>query len=68
MTNACVYQHGMRSYLNGVPLSGNPYNPAHSIDAHEAWKDGWLDASRARGRARASEIAARPRACTGLQL
>jgi hypothetical protein len=62
MTHAYVYQHGMRGYLEGIPLSGNPYNPAICIEAHEAWKDGWLDASRARGRLRALEIAARSHA------
>lgn len=62
MTQAYIYQHGMRAYLEGVPLSGNPYNPALGIDAHEAWKDGWLDASRARGRRRALENAARAQA------
>jgi hypothetical protein len=52
----------MRGYLEGIPLSGNPYNPVICIEAHEAWKDGWLDASRARGRLRALEIAARSHA------
>ena len=58
MTHAFVYQDGMRSYVEGAPLSANPYNPAFSSEAYEAWKDGWLEASRARGRLRALEIAA----------
>jgi hypothetical protein len=62
MTQACIYQQGMRDYLRGIPLSGNPYNPAICMEAHDAWKDGWLDASRARGRLRALEMAARAHA------
>jgi hypothetical protein len=40
----------MRDYLEGIPLGHNPYDRAISVEAHEAWIDGWLDASRARGR------------------
>jgi hypothetical protein len=50
MTHAQIYQHGMNAYIEGVSLNGNPYNPTICIEAHEAWTDGWLDASRARGR------------------
>jgi hypothetical protein len=50
MTPGYVYEHGSRDYNEGVSLSRNPYNPAGSPAAHEAWRDGWLDASRARGR------------------
>jgi hypothetical protein len=59
MTHACIFQHGIRAYLEGLPLNGNPYNPASCFDEHEAWRDGWLDASRARERARAIKIASR---------
>ena len=59
MTHASIYQHGMRDYLEGIPLSRNPYDPVISIEAHEAWKDGWLDASRARGRLLALATAGR---------
>ena len=45
-----VEEHGTRDYRDGIPLSGNPYNPALSVDAYEAWRTGWLEASRARGR------------------
>ena len=45
-----VERQGMIDYLEGVPLSSNPYNRAISVEAHEAWVGGWLDASRARGR------------------
>jgi hypothetical protein len=51
MTHAYyVEEHGTRDYREGIPLSGNPYNPAIAVDAHEAWRTGWLEASRARGR------------------
>jgi len=59
MTHASIYQHGMRDYLEGIPLSRNPFDRIISIEAHEAWRDGWLDASRARGRVLALEIAVR---------
>jgi hypothetical protein len=60
MIPAYIYDHGTKAYNEGVPLSGNPFNPASSAAAHEAWRDGWLDASRARARRlRALEIAAR---------
>ena len=45
-----VYDHGARDYNEGISLSRNPYDPLASPGAHEAWRDGWLDASRARGR------------------
>ena len=60
MTPGYIYDYGMKDYNEGIPLSRNPYNPTLSTVAHEAWKDGWLDASRARGRRlRALEVAAR---------
>jgi hypothetical protein len=59
VTNASIYQHGMRAYLEGIPLSRNPYDRMISIVTHEAWRDGWLDASRSRRRILALEIAAR---------
>jgi hypothetical protein len=45
-----VEQQGMKDYLDGIPISRNPYDRSISVGAHEAWIDGWLDASRARGR------------------
>lgn len=60
MIPSYIYDHGSKAYNEGVPLSRNPHNPATSAGAHEAWRDGWLDASRARARRlRALEIAAR---------
>ncbi len=60
MTLGYVYEQGIKDYNEGIPLDRNPYNPAISASAHEAWKDGWLDASRARGRRlRELEVAAR---------
>ncbi len=51
MTHAYyVEQQGMTDYIEGIPLSSNPYDPSISVEAHEAWIVGWLDASRARGR------------------
>jgi hypothetical protein len=43
----------MKAYIDGSPLSGNPYNPSICSKANSAWSDGWLDASRARWRVRA---------------
>jgi ribosome modulation factor len=59
MTHAQIYQHGMKAYIDGRPLSDNPYDQS-ALDAHEAWADGWLEASRARWRIHALEIAACP--------
>jgi ribosome modulation factor len=59
MTHAQIYQHGMKAYIAGAPLSDNPYDQS-ALDAHEAWADGWLEASRARWRIHALEIASRP--------
>ena len=59
MTHAQIYQHGMKAYISGASLSDNPYDQS-AMDAHEAWADGWLEASRARWRIHALEIAARP--------
>jgi hypothetical protein len=49
----------MRGYLEGITLGDNPYDRAISVEAHEAWMDGWLDASRARGRYVQSLLSAR---------
>lgn len=57
MTHAQIYQHGMKAYIEGSPLSGNPYNSATRPEAHDAWSDGWLDAVRARRRIHALQIA-----------
>jgi hypothetical protein len=47
MTHAQMYQHGMKAYIDGNPLSGNPYNSPVCPEAGKAWSDGWLEASRA---------------------
>jgi ribosome modulation factor len=54
-----VERQGMRGYLEGVRLRDNPYDRAISVEAHDAWMDGWLDASRARGRYVQSVLSAR---------
>jgi hypothetical protein len=59
MTHGSVYQLGAQACLVGLSLGLNPYNVAFSPEAHEAWKDGWLDASRGRRRLRARESEAR---------
>ncbi|VTZ27436.1 conserved hypothetical protein [Methylocella tundrae] len=58
MTQAQIYQHGMKAYIEGSPLSGNPYNATTCPAAYDAWTDGWLDAMRARRRIHALKIAA----------
>jgi hypothetical protein len=60
MTHAQIYQHGMKAYIAGDSLKDNPYDHDACFEAHEAWTDGWLEASRARWRLHALEIAARP--------
>jgi len=60
MTHAQIYQHGMKAYVDGHSLGGNPYDQSAHREAHKAWTDGWLEASRARWRIHALEIAARP--------
>lgn len=59
MTYARSYQQGVKAYLDSKLFSGNPYDAAIYPEAHDAWKDGWLDASRSRRRIHALEIAAR---------
>jgi hypothetical protein len=49
------YQRGMKAYIDGSPLSGNPYDPSVCSKANSAWSDGWLDASRAWWRLRGRE-------------
>lgn len=51
MTYAQCYQQGVKAYLHSKLLDGNPYNFAIYPEAHDAWKDGWLDANHARRRA-----------------
>ncbi|MGO9674203.1 MAG: hypothetical protein ACLPSF_08575 [Methylocella sp.] len=60
MTHAQIYQHGMKAYIAGDHLSDNPYDQTVCLEAHEAWTDGWREASRARWRIHALEIAAHP--------
>ena len=64
MTRAHVYELGIKAYLAGNMLTGCPYDLAICSDAYSAWKDGWLDASRARSRRHARLIAARRHAKT----
>ncbi len=59
MTYARCYQQGVKAYLHSKLLNGNPYNCAVYPEAHDAWKDGWLDANHARRRVHALEAAAR---------
>ena len=60
MTNAQIYQSGIKAYIDGRSLKDNPYDPSANHDAYEGWTEGWLEASRARCRIHALEIAARP--------
>jgi ribosome modulation factor len=60
MTNAQIYQSGIKAYIDGRSLKDNPYDNCGNHDACEAWTEGWLEASRARCRIHALEIAARP--------
>ena len=53
MTYARVYQCGMKAFVAGVPLAGNPYKGADC----DAWSDGWHDASHARWRIHAHKNA-----------
>jgi hypothetical protein len=59
MTHAQVYQHGMKAFIDGIPLTGNPFDSALSPKTHQGWADGWLDARQARWRFHAHEILAR---------
>ena len=64
MTLSRIYQHGVKAYQNSKLLNANPYNSGLYPEAHDAWVDGWLYASRARRRTHAFEIAARSYAKT----
>ena len=60
MTPGYIYEQGANDYNEGIPLSGNPYNPALSMVAHEAWKmAGSMRAGRGAGARGALETAAR---------
>jgi hypothetical protein len=58
MTHAHIYQLGMKAYLFGRTLTDCPYDPALCSEAYDAWRDGWLDASRAHWRRHSLAIAA----------
>lgn len=58
MTLAHVYELGMKAYLVGATLTDCPYDPANYSKAYDAWRDGWLDATRARWRRHALAVAA----------
>ena len=58
MTLAHVYELGMKAYLAGGTLTDCPHDPANCSKAYDAWRDGWLDASRAHGRRHALAVAA----------
>jgi ribosome modulation factor len=60
MTHAQIYQNGIKAYIDGRSLRDNPYDQSACREACEAWTEGWLEASRARWRIHALEIAARP--------
>jgi hypothetical protein len=59
MPHARIYQHGVKAFLRATSLSGNPYDSAVNLEQHDAWEDGWLDASRSRSRMHAFERALR---------
>lgn len=59
MTHARIYQQGVKAFFNAKPLGRNPYDSAINSEAHEAWKDGWLDANHSRWRLYASLAAMR---------
>ena len=61
MTRAHLYELGMKAYLAGNTLTGCPFDLAICSEAYDAWKDGWLDASRARWRRHARVVAAHRR-------
>ncbi len=58
MTYARVYQRGMKDFIAGVPLAGNPYNGSDCVETCNAWSAGWHDASHARWRIHAHQNAA----------
>ena len=55
MTYAQVYQHGLKAYIDGITLTGNPHNVDVCEAMHGAWGEGWLEASRARSRMHSHE-------------
>jgi hypothetical protein len=59
MTKAHIYELGTKAFLAGETLAFCPYDAISSSEAHDAWKDGWLDASRAHWRAHRFAIVAR---------
>ena len=61
MKHAQIYQHGVKAFLAGKPLSGNPYDPAFNLNEYEAWENGWHDANRSRERMHALEMKLRGR-------
>jgi ribosome modulation factor len=50
MTHTQIYRQGVKAFLDGKPLSVNPYDPAVNSEAYEAWRDGWRDANHSRWR------------------
>lgn len=59
MTTAHIYELGAKAFLAGETLAFCPYDAISSSEAHDTWKDGWLDASRAHWRAHKFAIVAR---------
>jgi len=57
MTPAQIYQRGIKAYIDGSPLADSPHNSSLYPEAHDAWRDGWLDARRALSRIHALEVA-----------
>jgi hypothetical protein len=60
VTQAQIYQNGIKAYIDGRSLRDNPHDQSGCPEANAAWSEGWLEASRARCRIHALEIAARP--------
>ncbi len=66
MTRAHIYALGMKADLAGKTLAGCAYNSVICSEAHEAWTDGWLDASSAHCRMQKFAIAAQRHAKTSM--
>lgn len=58
MTHAHIYELGIKAYLAGNTLTDCPYDPTICSKTYDAWRDGWLDASRARWRRHSHAMAA----------
>ena len=61
-----IFELGMEACLAGKTLAGCPYDCAICSETHDAWKDGWLDASCAHCRMHNFAIAAHRHAKTSM--